>query len=88
MSARGTHLVELMPLIPPERLLPRPMARIFCRGTCSPSPLRGATNRRILRHIAAAVARARGESCATLARSSTRAARALFGLPGVDAMSN
>jgi TatD DNase family protein len=36
----------------------------------------------------AAVARARGESLAALARSSTRAARALFGLPGSDAMSN
>jgi TatD DNase family protein len=85
---RGTHLVELMPLIPPERLLLETDGPYLLPRDLQPKPASRRNEPAYLAHIAAAVARARGESCATLARSSTHAARALFGLPGGDAMSN
>jgi TatD DNase family protein len=85
---RGTHLVELMPLIPPERLLLETDGPYLLPRDLKPKPASRRNEPAYLAHIAAAVARARGEPRATLARSSTRAARALFGLPGGDAMSN
>ncbi len=85
---RGTHLVGLMPLIPSERLLLETDGPYLLPRDLQPTPASRRNEPAYLAHIAAAVARARGEPFATLARSSTRAARALFGLPDGDAMSN
>jgi TatD DNase family protein len=85
---RGTHLMALMPLIPPERLLLETDGPYLLPRDLKPKPASRRNEPAYLAHIAAAVARARGESLATLARSSTGAARALFRLPHSDAMSN
>jgi TatD DNase family protein len=85
---RGTHLIALMPLIPPERLLLETDGPYLLPRDLKPKPASRRNEPAYLAHIGAAVARARGESLATLARSSTRAARAVFGLPSSDLMSN
>ena len=79
---RGSHLAALMPHIPADRLLletdgPYPLPRDL-----KPKPASRRNEPAYLPQIAAAVARARGESLESLARSSTAAARALFQLPG------
>jgi TatD DNase family protein len=85
---RGSHLPALMPLIPPERLLLETDGPYLVPRDLRPKPASRRNEPAYLAHIASAVAHARGESLATLARSSTRAARALFGLPDSDATSN
>jgi TatD DNase family protein len=85
---RGTHLIALMPYIPPERLLLESDGPYLLPRDLKPRPVSRRNEPAYLAHIAAAVARARGESPVTLARTSTRAARALFGLPEGAAMSN
>jgi len=78
---RGTHLDALLPRIPPERLLVETDAPYLLPRDLSPKPTSRRNEPMYLAHIAARVARARGESLEALARSSTQAARALFGLP-------
>jgi TatD DNase family protein len=78
---RGTHLAALMRRIPPERLLLETDGPYLLPRDLDPKPASRRNEPAYLPHIAAAVARARGEPLAQLARSSSSAARALFGLP-------
>jgi len=78
---RGTHLVPLMPRIPAERLLLETDGPYLLPRTLQPKPASRRNEPAYLPQIAAAVAHARGETFASLARSSTAAARTLFRLP-------
>jgi TatD DNase family protein len=78
---RGTHLAALMPQIPPERLLLETDGPYLLPRDLKPRPASRRNEPAYLPRVAAAVARARGESLEALACSSTAAARALFGLP-------
>src|SRR6195256_5517282 len=78
---RGAHLAVLMPQIPAERLLLETDAPYLLPRDLRPRPASRRNEPAYLRQVAAAVARARGESLETLARSSRAAARTLFGLP-------
>ena len=81
---RGAHLAALMPQIPAERLLLETDAPYLLPRDLKPRPASRRNEPAYLRQVAAAVARARGESLEALARSSSAAARALFGLPEPD----
>jgi TatD DNase family protein len=78
---RGAHLAALMPQIPAERLLLETDAPYLLPRDLKPRPASRRNEPAYLPQVAATVARARGESLETLARSSSAAARALFGLP-------
>jgi TatD DNase family protein len=80
---RGTHLIALVREIPAARLLLETDGPYLLPRDLDPKPASRRNEPAYLAHIAAAVARARGEPLAQLARSSTTAARALFGLPEV-----
>ena len=80
---RGAHLVPLMREIPADRLLLETDGPYLLPRDLHPKPASRRNEPAYLPHIAAVVARARGESVETLARSSTAAARALFGLPSI-----
>jgi TatD DNase family protein len=80
---RGAHLLPLMKEIPPERLLLETDGPYLLPRDLHLKPASRRNEPAYLPHIAAAVARARGESVAALARSSTAAARTLFGLPSI-----
>ena len=78
---RGTHLIPLMPRIPRERLLLETDGPYLLPRTLRPKPASRRNEPAYLPEIASAVARARGETLASLALSSTTAAQALFQLP-------
>jgi TatD DNase family protein len=78
---RGAHLAALMPRIPAERLLLETDGPYLLPRDLQPRPASRRNEPAYLPHIAAAVARARGEPLESLACSSTAAARALFQLP-------
>src|SRR5215470_6919821 len=78
---RGAHLAALMPQIPAERLLLETDGPYLLPRDLTPKPASRPNEPAYLPHIAATVARARGETLASLAHSSTAAARALFGIP-------
>jgi len=78
---RGAHLAPLMRDIPADRLLLETDGPYLLPRDLSPKPPSRRNEPAYLPHIAEVVARARGESVATLARSSTDATRKLFGLP-------
>ena len=78
---RGSHLLALMPQIPASRLLLETDGPYLLPRDLKPKPASRRNEPAYLPHIARAVARARGEPPERLARSSTQAARALFGLP-------
>jgi TatD DNase family protein len=78
---RGAHLLPLMREIPAERLLLETDGPYLLPRDLHPKPASRRNEPAYLAHIAAAVARARGEPVEHLARSSTAATRALFGLP-------
>ena len=80
---RGSHLCALMPQVPPERLLLETDGPYLLPRDLKPRPASRRNEPAYLPQIAAAVARARGESVESLAQSSTAAARALFALPPV-----
>jgi TatD DNase family protein len=80
---RGAHLLPLMREIPAERLLLETDGPYLLPRDLRPKPASRRNEPAYLPHIAAVVARARGESVATLARSSTAATRTLFGLPSI-----
>jgi len=80
---RGAHLLPLVRHIPGDRLLLETDGPYLLPRDLHPKPASRRNEPAYLAHIAAAVARARGETKETLAHSSTAAARALFGLPSV-----
>jgi TatD DNase family protein len=78
---RGAHLAALMPRIPAQRLLLETDGPYLLPRDLKPKPAARRNEPAYLLHIAAAVARARGESLPALAAASTAAARTLFDLP-------
>jgi len=78
---RGAHLAALMPQIPAQRLLLETDGPYLLPRDLKPRPASRRNEPAYLPHIAAVVARARGEPLAALARSSTAASRACFALP-------
>ena len=80
---RGAHLLPLMPGIPVDRLLLETDGPYLLPRDLRPKPASRRNEPAYLPHIAAVVARARGESVETLARCSTVATRRLFGLPAI-----
>jgi len=78
---RGAHLAALMPQVPAERLLLETDGPYLLPRNLTPKPASRRNEPAYLPHIAATVARARGEALESLARSSTAAARTLFALP-------
>jgi len=80
---RGAHLVPLMKEIPFDRLMLETDGPYLLPRDLRPRPESRRNEPVFLPHIAATVARARGESVEALSASSTAAARKLFGLPEV-----
>ena len=78
---RGAHLAALMPQVPVERLLLETDGPYLLPRDLTPKPASRRNEPAYLPHIAATVARARGETLESIARSSSAAARALFALP-------
>ncbi len=78
---RGAHLLPLMSEIPADRLLLETDGPYLLPRNLPTKPESRRNEPAFLPHIAATVARARGEALETLAESSTAAARRLFGLP-------
>ncbi|MGH8202518.1 MAG: TatD family hydrolase [Steroidobacteraceae bacterium] len=81
---RGAHLLELVRRIPAERLLLETDGPYLLPRDLRPKPASRRNEPVYLAHIAAVVARARGEPAESLARASTEAARRLFRLPRID----
>jgi len=81
---RGAHLLELVRRVPSERLLLETDGPYLLPRDLQPKPSSRRNEPVYLPHIAAAVARARGEPAESLAKSSTAAARRLFRIPAVD----
>ena len=79
---RGAHLAPLMRAIPAGRLLLETDGPYLLPRDLKPRPASRRNEPAYLPHIAAVVARARGEPLEALARSSTAGARTLFRLPG------
>ena len=80
---RGAHLLPLMSEIPAERLLLETDGPYLLPRDLRPKPSSRRNEPAYLPHIAAVVARARGEPVETLACSSTVATRTLFRLPAL-----
>lgn len=78
---RGRHLLRLVREIPAERLMLETDGPYLLPRDLHPRPASRRNEPAYLPHIAATVARARGEDVAGLAGSSTAAARRLFRLP-------
>ena len=81
---RGAHLIALVKDIPANRLMLETDGPYLLPRDLKPKPPSRRNEPAYLPHVAATVARARGESVEALARSSTAAARTLFGLPSID----
>jgi TatD DNase family protein len=80
---RGQHLLPLVREIPPAKLMLETDGPYLLPRDFQPKPRSRRNEPAFLPHIAAAVARARGESLESLASSTTAAARAFFDLPHV-----
>jgi TatD DNase family protein len=78
---RGAHLLALVPQIPAGRLLLETDGPYLLPRDLPSKPASRRNEPAYLPHIAATVARARGESLASLAAASSDSARRLFGLP-------
>jgi TatD DNase family protein len=78
---RGKHLLPLMRSIPADRLLVETDGPYLLPRDLPTKPESRRNEPAYLPHIAATVARARGEDLETFAAASTRAARKLFSLP-------
>jgi TatD DNase family protein len=77
---RGQHLLPLMPLIPARRLMIETDAPYLLPRTLKPRPSTRRNEPAFLPEVAAAVAKARGESLEQLAATSTSAAVRFFRL--------
>jgi len=84
---RGAHLLELVRRIPAGRLLLETDGPYLLPRDLQTKPPSRRNEPVYLPHIAAVVARARGEPAESLARASTQAARRLFRIPEVDSSS-
>ena len=82
---RGTHLAALVRRIPVGQLMLETDAPYLLPRDLSPRPASRRNEPHYLPHIAAAVARARGETLEYCAAHTSAAARAFFGLPELDA---
>lgn len=78
---RGKHLVPLMREIPADRLMVETDGPYLLPRDLEPKPQSRRNEPAFLPHIAAAVARARGESLEEVARATTATARRFFRLP-------
>ncbi len=78
---RGAHLLPLMKDIPADRLLLETDGPYLLPRDLRPKPVSRRNEPAYLPHIAATVARVRGEPLEALAVSSTAATRKLFALP-------
>lgn len=78
---RGTHLHAIVRHIPAGRLLLETDGPYLLPRDLKPAPASRRNEPQYLPHVAAAVARARGETLAELAAHTTDTARTLFGLP-------
>jgi TatD DNase family protein len=81
---RGAHLLELLRRIPAERLVLETDGPYLLPRDLRPKPSSRRNEPVYLPHIAAVVARARDQTFESLAQSSTKAARRLFGIPEID----
>ncbi|HEX6692884.1 MAG TPA: TatD family hydrolase [Burkholderiales bacterium] len=81
---RGRHLVELVRDIPRDRLLLETDAPYLTPRDLQPQPKARRNEPAFLPHIARAVARALGRPVEEIAAETTRNARALFGLSGLQ----
>jgi|HubBroStandDraft_5_1064220.scaffolds.fasta_scaffold168990_1 TatD DNase family protein len=79
---RGAHLLALLPEIPAAALHLETDAPYLLPRDLKPRPASRRNEPMYLRHIAAVVAQARGETLEQLAAAATAASRALFRLPG------
>lgn len=78
---RGAHLGPLMSRIPSGRLMIETDGPYLLPRDLKPKPASRRNEPAFLPHIAAAIAKARGESTENLAEHTTRSARAFFALP-------
>lgn len=78
---RGHHLLDLVGLVPAGRLMIETDGPYLLPRDLVPRPLSRRNEPMYLPHVAATVARARGESVQQLAAHTTTAARQFFGLP-------
>jgi TatD DNase family protein len=78
---RGAHLLPLMKEIPADRLMLETDGPYLLPRDLTPKPASRRNEPAFLPHIAAAVARARGESLQSLGDSTASAARRFFSLP-------
>jgi len=81
---RGAHLLPLMCLIPARDLMLETDAPYLMPRDMQPRPASRRNEPAYLPHIAATVARARGESLETLAQNTTANARRFFRLPSIE----
>jgi TatD DNase family protein len=77
---RGTHLRELVRSIPKDRLMIETDAPYILPRDLRPKPKSNRNEPALLPYVLRAVATARGESAAEVARSTTETARAFFGI--------
>ena len=78
---RGRHLLEIVGAVPVGRLMVETDGPYLLPRDLSPKPTSRRNEPMYLPHVAAAVARARGESLEVLAEHTTAAARRFFALP-------
>ena len=81
---RGAHLFELVPRIPADRLLLETDGPYLLPRDLHPKPASRRNEPVYLPHVAAVIARARGEPVESLAKASTAATRRLFRIPEID----